>query len=403
MVNTQLSLSPKHTKAIVWVLMFIMPIIGMAVDLVTPSLPAISHGLDISAGLTKSVVSLYLFGYAFGNLFTGSLTDAYGRRLILRVMLFGFVLMSLLPVFFPTIHVLLAARFLQGITLGASSVILRSIFSDILPPEKLVPLGAVLATMWGLGPIIGPFIGGYLQFYFGWQSGFVFFAIVAGLMWLLVMLVIPETHYHRQPLNLVTIKRSFKEVLSHKLFMSMILLMGLVYSLIISFNTLGPFFIQVQLQHTSIYFGHFALSMGIVFLLSTFLCKFLLKHMEAKKLFLISINFFFAIMLTGLFVSFILPYSIPLTAIISGAAFVACGLIFPTAMGVGMSLFRHIAGTATAIMFFFNIFITSLSAFIASFIHIDSTTMLFTIYVALMFFCFIIYWGLIHCSNCKES
>ena len=89
------------------------------------------------------------------------------------------MLASLAPVVFPSIQVLLIARFLQGVTIGAAAVITRAVYSDILPPEKLIRLGPLLATMWGIGPIIGPMIGGYLQFYFGWQAGFCFFAVIS--------------------------------------------------------------------------------------------------------------------------------------------------------------------------------------------------------------------------------
>lgn len=107
------------------------------VDLISPALPAIADNLNVSIDLVKELISIYLLGYALGNFFTGFLTDAFGRKKLLLLGLIGFVLISLLPVIFPTISVLLLARLLQGLTIGMISVTVRATFSDILTPEKL--------------------------------------------------------------------------------------------------------------------------------------------------------------------------------------------------------------------------------------------------------------------------
>ena len=69
-------LSPKHINLIVWALLCLFPIIGMAVDLLAPSLPAISTSLHASNTITKAVVSIYLLGYALGNFFIVFVTVA---------------------------------------------------------------------------------------------------------------------------------------------------------------------------------------------------------------------------------------------------------------------------------------------------------------------------------------
>ncbi|WP_371440094.1 hypothetical protein [Francisella orientalis] len=51
--------------------------------------------------------------------------------------------------------------------MGSMGVVTRDIFSDILPPEKLLKLGPTMGFLWGLGPIAGPIIGGFLQDAFG--------------------------------------------------------------------------------------------------------------------------------------------------------------------------------------------------------------------------------------------
>lgn len=386
----------KRRQLIIWTILCLMPVIGMAIDLISPSLPAIANELHVSHGIAKNAIAIYMLGYALGNFFTGFLTDAFGRQKLMRLVLIGFVLTSLLPIIFPHIEILLLTRFFQGLTLGGIAVVARAIFSDILPGAELTRMGVLIGSMFGLGPVIGPLIGGYLQYYLGWQSCFVFFAIIASIGFIAIFIIVPETHFNRHPLNIRTIKRNILEVLNHKQFMALIVIMGSVYSLIISFNTIGPFLIQTQLHYTPIFFGHMALWMGMAFLTATFICRHLLKTHTVERLFLISINVVFMLAIFGVIVSYFYPNSIILISIISAFMFFACGFLFPMSMGKGLSLFRHIAGTAAATMYLINVLMTSLSSFILSFINIQSAIPLIWTYLLLISICVITYWTAIH-------
>lgn len=395
MKNSGFTLTERKVQLIVWTLLFCNPLIGMAVDLVAPSLPAIALDLHVSPGVAKGVISIYLLGYALGNFFTGFITDALGRQKLLRLGFCGFVLVSLAPVIFPSIQVLLFARFFQGITIGSAAVIIRAVLSDILPTEKLIRLGALLSAMWGIGPIIGPMIGGYLQFYFGWQAGFCFFAVISFILLIVIFFVVPETHFNRHPLHFKIMQKNLLEIFHHRIFLALISIMGLVYSLIVVFNTAGPFLIQNEFKQTPIFFGRLALGLGVVFLISTIFCRFLLKKFKTEELFLIVFNVLLAISCTLLVVSYLFPQNIILVAIGTACMFFGSGFIFPMAMGKGMSLFRHIAGTANAVMYLVNVLLTSLASFLMSFVTMNTAIPLMWVYFILVFICIVIYWRLI--------
>lgn len=388
-------LSEKRRRIIVWTLLCLMPIIGMAVDLVAPSLPAIADSLHVSSHTSKNVIAIYLLGYALGNFFAGFISDAWGRQRLLRMSLFGFVLVSLMPVIYPHIGLLLASRLLQGITIGAVAVLARAVFSDILESDKLVRLGPLIGAMWGLGPVIGPVIGGYLQYYINWQAGFVFFAFVASIGLIVTWINVPETHFNHQPLNILTIKNNLIEVLRHRLYIGLVILMGLAYSLVVSFNTAAPFLIQEKLHYSPVFFGHLALYLGLTFLTATFACRFLLKFYSVERLFFVIINVFVLLAFLALIASYFFSNSILLISLASAVMFFSTGFIFPLSMGKGLSLFRHIAGTASATMYLINILLTSLTSFIVSFISTTSAVSLMGIYFSLMVLCALVYWGML--------
>lgn len=282
MDKQNLSLSHAQTQLIVWNLLMLIPIVGMAIDLVAPSLPAIAMGLHMPQSIVQNIISLYLVGYGIGNFVSGLLTDAFGRRTLLLGGIFGFALVSLIAAIVPNIYILLVVRLLQGITLGTMAVTTRAILSDILPAKKLIALGVMFGMMWGLGPVIGPVIGAYLESYYGWQSGFYFFAIMAFLGLITTFIIVPETHLKCQKLSIKFLMRNLSEIATNSQFISLAILMGLTYSLIITFNTAGPFLIQNKFHYTVVLFGNLALYLGLVYLTSTFVCRYLVNKLYSK-------------------------------------------------------------------------------------------------------------------------
>lgn len=401
-MNPENTLSKERIKIITWVLLLIMPIVGMSVDLIAPSLPAIARNLDVTNHAVKNTISLYLLGYGLGNFITGFLTDAYGRKRLFRFSLLAFALISILPNIFPNIEVLLVARLLQGITMGAVAVLIRAILSDIHTSEELINLGILLGTMWGLGPVLGPILGGYFQSAFGWKAGFYFFSIVTVIFFCVILPLLPETHVNRKAWKVEHIKGNMKELLNNQLFLSLSILMGLAYSLLIVFNTMAPFLIQEVFQYSPVFFGHVAFYLGCIFLVSTLTCRYLLARIKIRKLYFFLINT--ALLLSIIFLLITLAYSHSLMIVIIASAlmFFSTGFLFPMSMGKGMSLFKHIAGTASATMYLINILMTSLISMIVSFIPIHSFTPIMSVYVLLIAGCAMIYWKVL-CKNSQLS
>jgi len=392
--HKQLNLSPAHEKLIIAVIMCIVPILGMAIDLISPSLPAISTSLQISNAASKNLVSIYLFGFGLGNFGLGLLSDSFGRKNLSIIGFIIFILASLLPAIFPSVIMLFLGRFLQGLSLGAVAVV-RSVLSDILPKDKIVKIATLIATMWGLGPVIGPIIGGYLQYYIGWQAGFYFFAIYGVLILIAIIAIIPETHFHRQPLKILQIKTNILTILSHAQFLGVVLLMGVTYSTLIIFHTLGPFLIQKELHYSAIYFGHAALWMGSVFLVGTMICRQLVKRYSPEHILYYALPSFLFVGMGWLLLSYIFPLNISVIVIPCMLMFFGCGIIYPVSMGRAMSLFQHLAGSSLALMNLINVLITSACAFFMSFINATSIIPLSWLYLILMLLSCAIYAALI--------
>jgi DHA1 family bicyclomycin/chloramphenicol resistance-like MFS transporter len=376
--------STNNRLIILIIVLSLFPLSGMTIDLFAPSLPAISTALQISGSVTKLIISLYVLGYAFGNCITGLLTDALGRKSLLRISCLLFIIASFAPIIFPNETVLLTARFFQGLFMGGIAVLCRTILSDILPPNKLVKLGPTVGFLWGLGPVIGPILGGYLQYYFNWKAGFYFFGIITTILFVAICIYIPETIEKKSKLRFSKIKNDIKEVLSNSEFMSLVVVMGCAYALIITFNTLGPFLIQDKMHYSPLFFGKLGIFLGLAFIPAPIICRYLLNHLSVGRLFSLVIHWFLTAISILLTISIFFDMSLIIILLASVAVYFVCGAVFPLSLGKGLSMFKHISGTAAAVMYLINMLIASLVAFSESFISTYNVTTIISVYVCLM-------------------
>jgi DHA1 family bicyclomycin/chloramphenicol resistance-like MFS transporter len=391
MDTPQIQLSPCHTTILLVLILTLFPLVGMTVDLISPSLPAISAGMHMTRPMTKNMITLYLLGYGIGCFIFGFLSDAWGRRKILLGGLLTFIVVSLLPVFLPDPSVMLIVRFLQGGAIACFSVNARPIAADILPPKKALTFFVFVTTMWGIGPIIGPWIGGYLQVFFGWQAGFIFFAVYAAISLILFLIYLPETHLHRQPLRFKTVLHDFIMMIRHKNLMGAILIMAFSYSILICFNIMGPFLFQLGFGYSPITFGHVALSMGVCFLLGTFICRLLIKHGRTAFIYKIGLPLACVTAIVGLCLAYYLGQNVWVVLSASLILFLFCGMINPAVTGFGMTLFPDKLGSCSAIMYFVNLMVTSAIALSISLFNATHMMHIFYVYCAMMLSCILAY------------
>jgi EmrB/QacA subfamily drug resistance transporter len=137
--------------------------------IINVALPAMVRELGGGLTLQQWVVDAYLITLGALMLVAGSLSDAYGRKRILRLGLLGFGVTSLLCALAPTGTVLILARGLQGATgallVPGSLALILSFFSG---PEQAKAIGAW--TGWTGGAFIaGPLVGGLLVDTVGWR------------------------------------------------------------------------------------------------------------------------------------------------------------------------------------------------------------------------------------------
>ena len=176
---------------------------------------------------------------------------------------------------------------------------------------------------------------------------------------------------HRHTLNISKLKQNFAVILPNKIFLSLSVLMGCLYSTLIIYNTLAPFYIQKWLGYSPIFFGHAAFALGFIFLCGTFCCRALVKRFPAEQILTLGMPSVFIFTLIAIVMA---HHGQSLWTILPSNAllFFACGLLYPTCMGVTMNSFKEMAGSASAVATLINLLITASAGFLVSFISAHS-------------------------------
>lgn len=148
------------------------------------------YGLRI--GLEVSSVSILLTSFAIGaivfQLPLGILSDKYGRRNILMIILFaGFLSFSAASFLEESMTALTICLFMAGMVVGSTFSLGISFMTDLMP-KNLLPTGNLLCGVaFSIGSLIGPYLGGVFIQYFKSIS---FFNIISMMLLLIFLIVV---------------------------------------------------------------------------------------------------------------------------------------------------------------------------------------------------------------------
>jgi len=182
--------TPLQRAALIMVLLngFTTPLMLSAANV---ALPAIAVDLKINAVMLSWIPMAYLMASAMFVLIFGRLADMYGRKRIFMAGTVSVIITSLLAAISANGELLIAARFLQGVSAAMLYATQIAIVSSVFPPAKRGhAIGMTVSSIY-LGLTCGPVIGGYLIDVAGWRASFVFHIPLAIIVLLIAVLKVP--------------------------------------------------------------------------------------------------------------------------------------------------------------------------------------------------------------------
>ncbi len=200
----------------IWIILFTILIDTLGIGILGPILPQIlgnpnspnyilGPGTDVRSGyiMFGFLVAVYPVMQFFATPVLGQLSDRHGRKPVLALSLAGTSLGYALfatGIVIKNIPLLFLARALDGITGGNLSVAQASI-ADVTKPEDRTKNFGLIGAAFGIGFIVGPFLGGVLADrsvlpWFSASTPFWFAAIMAAANTTQVLVQFKETNRH---------------------------------------------------------------------------------------------------------------------------------------------------------------------------------------------------------------
>ncbi len=338
--------------------LFLLSCLGQITsDIYLPALPAIQASLRTTTHMAQMSLALFMYGFAFSHLIFGPLSDSLGRK---RPLMYGTVVAiaaSILCQLTTSIDWFLVGRILQGIGVGASAALFRSILRDVYSGNKLAKVGSFLSISRVVLLACAPLIGGYLLHFFGWRSCFIFLEIYAGICLLATVWILPETnrYQHLHKSNIISVAKNTWTVLKNPIFVGYSFCNLAAFGGIAAWLTSLPFILQEVVGLSPVEFGWVAALAGLFFIIGGLINAILVERFGLSIMLKVGLAIMFiagAIMLAfGLDGKInVVVIMVPVIIYIIGSS-----MVFSNSYAGAFHPFPKIAGTAGAVFGFLQI------------------------------------------------
>jgi MFS family permease len=150
-----------------------------------PAIRDIIRDFDISYSISSWILTAYLIAGAVATPIAGKLSDIYGRKKMVMIILIIYILGICAGGISTNISFLVIARVIQGIGISMFPIAF-GIIRDQLPKDKLAIGIGVFSSMFAAGSVVGLAVGGSIIQSFGWHATFLSIVPVAIALWIII-------------------------------------------------------------------------------------------------------------------------------------------------------------------------------------------------------------------------
>jgi MFS family permease len=187
--STNIKKDCKHQEKITsfaWKVLFILSSIATLVmyaeTMISIAIPEIIKEFSISYNTSSWILTIYLIVGGIMTPISGKLSDIYGRKRILTMIVAAYVIGVTIGGFSGDIYIILVARVFQGIGMSFFPIA-YSILKDIFPSGKMAIGQGIVTSMFASGSVLGIILGGPIIQYYGWKmTYFSLIPIAVGLL-----------------------------------------------------------------------------------------------------------------------------------------------------------------------------------------------------------------------------
>jgi DHA1 family bicyclomycin/chloramphenicol resistance-like MFS transporter len=353
LVPTPTSLDQSEARRTPWRLLALLiamtGVSSLSLNILVPAIPSMVAKFETDPANVQLTISLYLLGLAVAQLVFGPLSDRFGRRPVVLAGLALATVASTSAIFAAGIAGLITARVVQSLGASTGQTIGRAIIRDLYDREHAASMIGLVTSVVVLMPMAAPLIGGILDTLLGWESIFVFTAMLSATVFVWAVIALPETRrYSKLPSERSHFRADFAALAASPRFFGYALCAGLGSAPFFSFLGGAPHVAVTMLGRTSAEYGLWFFVPSVGFMSGNFLVSRLTARFGIDTL----IWWGIALTIVGCLLSIAAYVAFPgwemltifLPQIIVG---MGNGLLLPTAVAGAVSIRPQVAGTAS--------------------------------------------------------
>ncbi|MDD3026359.1 MAG: multidrug effflux MFS transporter [Aliarcobacter skirrowii] len=335
--------STSHIYLII-LLSILSSVAPIATDTYLPSIPEIAKYFDVNIHKIELSLSIFLIGFAVGQIFGGPISDRYGRRFGSILGLIGFAFFSFLIIFSSNVYELWIYRFLEAFFGGITVVNAAAAVRDRFKGQEAAKVFSLIGIIRSIAPLLAPVFGALIIHFYPWEGIFVFLTIYSLFVAFLVYKDLPESFVKSEQ----KVLESYKSVLTHKKAMKAMLVLAISF---------GGFFILIA-KTSFIYIGYFGIKtdyfplfFGINFIILMFMIKVnvnLLKKYNALSI--VKFAILFQIVVGLIFILIHQNITLIQTVIVLAAYMSMMAFVFGNCMAIALEHFSKNAGVASGVI-----------------------------------------------------
>ena len=338
-------------------ILFVASLIALgpfAIDTYLPALPTMAAAFGVNIVQVNNTLSIYLFGFAFGQIIGGPVSDQVGRRPVGLIGLVIFTICSFLISLATTIEEVLWLRGIQAFGGGFATVICMAMVRDAYPAAEAAKQFPKVMLVMLTAPLIAPAIGAALLG-FGWASIFVFLGAYA-LVMALMLARTGETALNRSGrLQPGRILPQYYAVLSLRdrgklIGLRWIFSQGLMSSLMLIFITNASFIYLEHYQVGEQWFVFYFSANVIAMMIGTSLTSRLIHKYPPFRLYTVARLLQLATIAVLALATSVTELSALVFTPILALGFGCSGMIGPSVQGMYLAPFGKLSGSATSLM-----------------------------------------------------
>jgi MFS family permease len=176
---------PAYAWKMLAILSCIATMVMYAETMLIPGIPDLIRDFHVSYSMSSWILTSYLIAGAVMTPIAGKLSDIYGRKKILLVIMVIYAIGVSIAGFASDIYFMIFARAIQGIGMSMFPIAFGMI-RDQFPREKISIGQGVITSMFASGAVVGLTVGGIIVQDYGWQS--TFFTIIPIAISLLIII-----------------------------------------------------------------------------------------------------------------------------------------------------------------------------------------------------------------------